>query len=187
MSMSVEIRQGADGDGAVCPAPVGVSPDATRRRFFSNANRKTSRDRAAGRVKMTSVPAVGKSVALLHVLAALLWLPQAGLLAFSVGRIADGAPMMAIVPAAAAVLILGLIKAWLEKIAARLSFRAARAALSQRRLEAQLLDDVERREVVGAVKAVAHRQKARSHSLAENGFRVKALKLKAKLLLPGRG
>ncbi|MGV1988796.1 thiol reductant ABC exporter subunit CydD [Agrobacterium sp. 22-221-1] len=134
--MSVEIRQGADGDGAVCPAPVGVSPDARRRRFFSNSNRKTSRDRAAERAKMTRSPAVGRSVALLHVLAALLWLPQAGLLAFSVGRIADGAPMMAIVPAAAAVLILGLIKAWLEKIAARLSFRAARTALSQRRLEA---------------------------------------------------
>ncbi|AAK89342.2 ABC transporter, nucleotide binding/ATPase protein [Agrobacterium fabrum str. C58] len=44
--------------------------------------------------------------------------------------------MMAIVPAAVAVLILGLLKAWLEKVAARLSFRAARAALSQRRFEA---------------------------------------------------
>ncbi len=72
----------------------------------------------------------------MHVLPALLWLPQARLLAFSVGKIADGEPMMAIVPAAVAVLILGLLKAWMEKVAARRSFRAARAALSQRRFEA---------------------------------------------------
>lgn len=134
MNMSAQIRQSADSDGADCPVPVSVSPETPRRRFFSTASRKTSRDKTD--VKATRAPAVGRSVALLHVLAALLWLPQAGLLAFSVGKIADGEPMAAIVPAAVAVLILGFLKAWLEKIAARLSFRAARAALSERRLEA---------------------------------------------------
>ncbi|MFK3777783.1 thiol reductant ABC exporter subunit CydD [Agrobacterium sp. NPDC089420] len=131
--MSAQIRQTVDSNGSGCPAPAVAAPDRARRRFFSGANRKGSRGNAA--VKTTHAQGVGRSVALLHVLAALLWLPQAGLLAFSVGKIADGQPMMAIVPAAVAVLILGLIKALLEKMAARLSFRAARAVLSRRRLE----------------------------------------------------
>ncbi|MDH7804023.1 ATP-binding cassette subfamily C protein CydD [Rhizobium sp. AN70] len=136
MEMSAQTRQSASGDGVDCPAPETVSPDVVRRRFFGAAAGKSSDDKVAGAVEKVKVPAVERSVALLHVLPALLWLPQAGLLAFSVGKIADGAPMMAVVPAAFAVLILGVIKAWLEKIAARLSFRAARATLSQRRLEA---------------------------------------------------
>lgn len=129
MTISAQMPRSADGDAADCPVP-----DAGQRRFFGRTRRNTAPDKVA--VKTRHAPAVGRSVALLHVLPALLWLPQAGLLAFSVGKIADGEPMMAIVPAAVAVLILGLLKAWLEKIAARLSFRAARAALSQRRFEA---------------------------------------------------
>lgn len=129
MSMSAQIPRSVDGDAAVCPAP-----GAEQRRFFGRTRRSTAPDKAA--VKTQHAPTVGRSVALLHVLPALLWLPQAGLLAFSVGKIPAGEPMMAIVPAAAAVLILGLLKAWLEKVATRASFRAARAALSQRRFEA---------------------------------------------------
>lgn len=133
MEMSVQTRQSASGDGVDCPAPETVSPDVVRRRFFGAAAGKSS---DGGAVKKAKAPAVGRSIALLHVVPALLWLPQAGLLAFSVGKIAGGAPMTAILPAAVAVLILGLIKAFLERLAARLSFRAARAALSRRRLEA---------------------------------------------------
>ena len=133
MEMSVQTRQSASGDGVDCPAPETASPDVVRRRFFGAAAGKSSDD---GAVKKAKAPAVGRSIALLHVVPALLWLPQAGLLAFSVGKIAEGAPMTAILPAAVAVLILGLIKVFLERLAARLSFRAARAALSRRRLEA---------------------------------------------------
>ena len=133
MEMSVQTRQSASGDGVDCPAPETASPDVVRRRFFGAAAGKSSDD---GAVKKAKAPAVGRSIALLHVVPALLWLPQAGLLAFSVGKIAEGAPMTAILPAAVAVLILGLIKAFLERLAARLSFRAARAALSRQRLEA---------------------------------------------------
>jgi ATP-binding cassette subfamily C protein CydD len=129
--MSAEIRQSADSNDADCPVPEAISPVAARRRLFG----KSPSDKAAAEAGLTQAPAVGRSVALLHVLPALLWLPQAGLLAFSVGKIADGEPVMAILPAAVAVLILGILKAWLEKVAARLSFRAARAALSRRRLE----------------------------------------------------
>ncbi|MCR6726391.1 thiol reductant ABC exporter subunit CydD [Agrobacterium fabrum] len=127
--MSAHIPRSADGDATDCPVP-----GAGQRRFFGRARRNVAPDKTA--VKTQHAPAVGRSVALLHALPALLWLPQAGLLAFSVGKIADGEPMMAVVPAAVSVLILGLLKAWLEKVAARLSFRAARAALSQRRFEA---------------------------------------------------
>ncbi|MDS7595104.1 thiol reductant ABC exporter subunit CydD [Agrobacterium tumefaciens] len=77
-----------------------------------------------------------RSIALLHAGAALIWLPQAGLLAFSVGMIADGASMRAILPAALTVLFLGVLRAWLEKVASRLSFRAARRELSRQRAEA---------------------------------------------------
>ena len=129
MTMSAHIPRSADGDATDCPVP-----GAGQRRFFGRARRNVAPDKTA--VKTQHAPAVGGSVALLHVLPALLWLPQARLLAFSVGKIADGEPMMAIVPAAVAVLILGLLKAWMEKVAARRSFRAARAALSQRRFEA---------------------------------------------------
>ena len=132
MRMSAEIRQSANGYDADCPVKAAVSPATARRRFFG----KSSRDKSAEAAEMAKAPTVGRPVALLHVLPALIWLPQAGLLAFSVGKIAEGAAMTAILPAAVAVLILGLIKAWLEKVAARLSFRAARAALSRRRLEA---------------------------------------------------
>lgn len=126
MSMSAQIRQSADHNGTGCPASETAS----------HAIGKSRRHKGTGTAEMAKAPAAGRSVALLHVLPALLWLPQAGLLAFSVGKIADGAPMMAILPAAVAVLVLGLIKAFLERLAARLSFRAARSALSQRRLEA---------------------------------------------------
>ncbi|MDZ7925963.1 MAG: thiol reductant ABC exporter subunit CydD [Agrobacterium sp.] len=130
--MSAEIRQSANSDDADGPVKAAVSPDMARRRFFG----KSSSDKGADTAEMAKATPVGRPVALLHVLPALIWLPQAGLLAFSVGKIAEGAAMTAILPAAVAVLILGLIKAWLEKVAARLSFRAARAALSRRRLEA---------------------------------------------------
>lgn len=136
MSISAQIHQPADGKGADCPAPGVAPPDAARRHSLDAATGKHARGTGSSTAEMAKAPAVGRFVALLHVLPALLWLPQAGLLAFSVGKIADGEPVMAILPAAVAVLILGLIKAFLEKIAARQSFRAARTALSQRRLEA---------------------------------------------------
>ncbi len=82
------------------------------------------------------IPSQGRSVAFLHAVAALIWLPQAALLALSVGMIADAAPMISIVPAASAVLVLGVLKAWLEKAASRRSFQAARRVLSQERAEA---------------------------------------------------
>ena len=68
--------------------------------------------------------------------AALLWLPQAGLLAWSIQQLADGATVRAIVPAAVAVIGLGALRAALDAWGLRRLFRAARARLSQLREEA---------------------------------------------------
>lgn len=136
MSTSAQIRQSLDSNGSDCPAPGSVSPEMAQRRFFKGARNNPARSGKGEQAAVTSAPSVGRPVALLHVLPALLWLPQAGLLAFSVGKIADGAPMTAILPAAFAVLVFGLLKAFLERLAARLSFRAARHALSRQRKEA---------------------------------------------------
>ncbi|WP_127091578.1 thiol reductant ABC exporter subunit CydD [Aquabacter cavernae] len=73
---------------------------------------------------------------LLQALATLIWLPQAALIAFSIDHLANGAGVEAILPAAAGVLALGLVRAALESVGARLAFRAARRELSQLRAEA---------------------------------------------------
>lgn len=72
--------------------------------------------------------------ALLQIAAALLWIPQAGLIAFAVGRMAGGGAAGNMVGIAAAVFALGLVKTCLEALGARLAFKAARAVLSARRL-----------------------------------------------------
>lgn len=64
MSMSAEIRQSANGDDADCPVPAAVSPDKARRRFFG----KSTNDKGVGMAEIAKAPAVGRSVALLHVL-----------------------------------------------------------------------------------------------------------------------
>ena len=66
---------------------------------------------------------------LLQTGAALLWLPQAALLAYAVQTFADGGPR-SVAPVAATVLLLGILRAWLDAAGARLAFRTARNALS---------------------------------------------------------
>ena len=63
-------------------------------------------------------------------LAALLWLPQAGLLAYAVQGIASGAALRSSILIAAVVLLLGICRSLLEGYGVRLSFREARARLS---------------------------------------------------------
>ena len=72
-----------------------------------------------------------------QLLAGLIWLPQAALLAWAVQRMAEGQGVAAIWPMAAAVLVLGLLKAWVDGHGGLLANRAARAQLSQ--LRAQVL------------------------------------------------
>lgn len=89
--------------------------------------------RPADWLELRRTPGVG---AWLHLAAALLWLPQAALLAWAVQQMADGVPMRNLLAAAAGVLALGLLRAWCEGEGVLRAHRAARAVLS--RLRAQV-------------------------------------------------
>ncbi|MBB2683938.1 UNVERIFIED_ORG: ATP-binding cassette subfamily C protein CydD [Rhizobium etli] len=74
-----------------------------------------------------------RRAAMLQALAAAIWIPQAGLLAVSVGRIADGGGLQGVVFPALGILLLGLARSGLDAAGGRLAFHAARAELSRRR------------------------------------------------------
>lgn len=67
---------------------------------------------------------------LLQVFASLLWLPQAGLLAYSVQKLADGAGLSSIYLPAALIFILGVLRAVCDAAGVRRIFKSARAGLS---------------------------------------------------------
>ncbi|WGD29134.1 thiol reductant ABC exporter subunit CydD [Ancylobacter sp. WKF20] len=73
---------------------------------------------------------------MLQLAAPLVWIPQAGLLAFAVGAIADSQPASAALLPALGIALLGFLRAGLDAAGARLSFRAARAELTRLRAEA---------------------------------------------------
>ncbi|WHO77115.1 thiol reductant ABC exporter subunit CydD [Rhizobium sp. BT03] len=74
-----------------------------------------------------------RGAAMLQALAAVIWIPQAGLLAVSVGRIADGGGLHDVLWPALGILTLGLARSCLDAAGGRLAFQAARAELSRRR------------------------------------------------------
>ncbi|MBB2753042.1 UNVERIFIED_ORG: ATP-binding cassette subfamily C protein CydD [Rhizobium aethiopicum] len=74
-----------------------------------------------------------RRAAMLQALAAAIWIPQAGLLAISIGRIADGGGLHDVLWPAFGILALGLARSCLDAAGGRLAFRAARAELSRRR------------------------------------------------------
>lgn len=74
-----------------------------------------------------------RRAAMLQALAAALWIPQAGLLAVSVGRIADGGALQDVLWPALGILLLGLARSCLDAAGGRLAFHVARAELSRRR------------------------------------------------------
>ncbi|EJC83940.1 cysteine export CydDC family ABC transporter permease subunit/ATP-binding protein CydD [Rhizobium leguminosarum bv. trifolii WSM2297] len=74
-----------------------------------------------------------RKAAMLQALAAALWIPQAGLLAVSVGRIADGGGLYDVLWPAFGILLLGIAKSCFDAAGGRLAFHAARAELSRRR------------------------------------------------------
>ncbi|WP_417284259.1 thiol reductant ABC exporter subunit CydD [Comamonas sp.] len=73
--------------------------------------------------------------ALLQLLASMLWLPQAGLLAWAVQKMADGQGLEALWPLAAGVLLLGLLRAWCDGRGGLLANLAARQQLSALRAQ----------------------------------------------------
>lgn len=104
---------------------------------FFDARDQQVADRPASEAAARRPPAkTGKrlrSAAMLQAFAAILWIPQAGLLAWSVGRLADGASLADILWSAVFILLLGIVKSCLDAAGGRLAFRAARAELSQKR------------------------------------------------------
>ncbi|MBX5000221.1 thiol reductant ABC exporter subunit CydD [Rhizobium lentis] len=89
-----------------------------------------------------------RNAAMLQALAAAIWIPQAGLLAASVGRIADGGGFHDVLWPAFGILVLGLVRSCLDATGGRLAFRAARTQLSRKRQAAaaalSLLSPVDR-------------------------------------------
>jgi ATP-binding cassette subfamily C protein CydD len=77
-----------------------------------------------------------RSAAMLQALGATLWIPQAGLLALSVGRIAGGGRLGDVVWPALAILLLGILKSCLDAAGGRMAFCAARSQLSRKRAAA---------------------------------------------------
>ncbi|MBX5200646.1 thiol reductant ABC exporter subunit CydD [Rhizobium sp. NZLR1] len=74
-----------------------------------------------------------RRAAMLQALAAATWIPQAGLLAVSVGRIADGGALQDVLWPALGILLLGFARSCLDAAGGRLAFHVARAELSRRR------------------------------------------------------
>ncbi|AYG60024.1 thiol reductant ABC exporter subunit CydD [Rhizobium jaguaris] len=95
----------------------------------SDAAPAAKRNRASRKQK----PAGLKLAAGMQTAAALVWIPQAALLAFSVGVISDGGSTTDVALAALAILALGIVRAAVEAAGGRIAFRAARGELTSRR------------------------------------------------------
>ncbi|MGO7592928.1 thiol reductant ABC exporter subunit CydD [Rhizobium leguminosarum] len=74
-----------------------------------------------------------RRAAMLQALGAAVWIPQAGLLAISFGRIADGGGMHDVLWPALGILVLGFARICLDAAGGRMAFQAARGELSRRR------------------------------------------------------
>ena len=107
-------------------AAVNVRPSTSAR------GRARGRADGPGKSRAPKTPAL-KLAAWLQTFAELMWLPQAALLAHGIGLIAKGEGAAAIMMPAAGVLILGLVKAVLERAGSRIAYRSARQILTEKR------------------------------------------------------
>lgn len=82
------------------------------------------------------VPSLLKRGAYLQALAALLWLPQAGILAYAIGRLAASGFDSSIYYSAAGIFVLGCLRSLLDSAGAAKAFDAARRELSRLRTDA---------------------------------------------------
>ncbi|MFS8146637.1 thiol reductant ABC exporter subunit CydD [Rhizobium sp. BR 249] len=103
--------------------------------FFDATNEAEARPRDGEAPLPRAGAAKGRlrNAAMLQALAAAIWIPQAGLLALSVGRIADGGGLHDVLWPAFGILVLGLARSCLDAAGGRLAFRAARIELSCKR------------------------------------------------------
>ncbi|MBB3648991.1 ATP-binding cassette subfamily C protein CydD [Rhizobium sp. BK619] len=101
--------------------------------FFDATDKQETRPPAGVSPRGDAAKGGLRSAAMLQALAAAIWIPQAGLLAISVGRIADGGGLHDVLWPAFGILLLGLARSCLDAAGGRLAFHAARAELSRRR------------------------------------------------------
>ena len=103
--------------------------------FFDATDKPETQPPDGDAVSPRSVAAKGRlrRAAMLQALAAVIWIPQAGLLAISVGRIADGGGLHDVLWPAFGILALGLARSCLDAAGSRLAFQTARAELSRKR------------------------------------------------------
>ncbi|MDC9812299.1 thiol reductant ABC exporter subunit CydD [Rhizobium binxianense] len=101
--------------------------------FVDATNEAEARARDGEVPRADSAKARLRYAAMLQALAAAIWIPQAGLLAVSVGRIADGGGLHDVLWPAFGILVLGLVRSCLDAAGGRLAFRAARMELSRKR------------------------------------------------------
>lgn len=87
------------------------------------------------RVERRSLPST-RMAAGLQAAGALLFVPQAALIAISVGRIADNGGLQSVLWPAVVIVVVGLARSCLEAAGGRLAYNVARAALSNRRVAA---------------------------------------------------
>lgn len=96
----------------------------------------TTPDSDARADRATSAPGSDRVAIALQIIAALLWIPQAALLAFAVGNIAAGAPADAALWPAAGIFTLGVVRAAMDRAGTQRAFTSARIRLSDMRLRA---------------------------------------------------
>ncbi|KAB2679946.1 MULTISPECIES: thiol reductant ABC exporter subunit CydD [Brucella/Ochrobactrum group] len=94
------------------------------------------KEQGSRRLQRRSVPSLLKRGAYLQALAAILWLPQAGFLAYAIGRLADTGFNISIYYSAAGIFILGCLRSILDSAGAAKAFDAARLELSRLRTNA---------------------------------------------------
>lgn len=92
-----------------------------------------SRDPVARRARNSVSP---RLAALLQVVAALIFIPQAAIVSLSVGRIANGGGIADVLWPAFSIVVLGFARSCLDAAGGRLAFKAARAELGRRRAAA---------------------------------------------------
>jgi len=96
----------------------------------------TGVEQGSRRPQRRPVPSLLKRGAYLQALAALLWLPQAGILAYAIGRLADTGFDISIYYSAAGIFVLGCLRSILDSAGAATAFDAARQELSRLRTNA---------------------------------------------------
>lgn len=123
--------------GSSAPSEI---PAATPERFMSDAATVTGSDKAAGTVKASAQrrkkraqPANLRKGGWLQVLAALIWLPQAGLMAYAINELTVSGTVSNLLMIVAGIFMLGLLRTILQGAGERIAFKTSRAALSDLR------------------------------------------------------